>query len=295
MRSIRRMLQREWLSCLSVASVAAVDAVLAVIFVYQNEFAPADVLGVTTMIQYLLDVQIGYQYLMVNIPLLLFAYYKLNKSYAVKNAIYVVFFSAVSILFQTFIAHFDLHSIEYVADSSEALFLVAIGYGAFEGVAYAMAVVLGGATGGTDIVAAGVNRYKPRFHIVWILFSLKVVIAGASYFVYGKRLLPVIASIVCSFAGSVVGDTVLKGRETALKFEVITEEPEAVAREVMDTLGRGCTCVRSTGMYQNTQNCVLICVVNKRQRYDFEQIIAGHPNTFAYCCQVKCIYGDFDR
>ncbi len=286
---------REWLKCLYIALVASLDAVLAVIFVYQNEFAPTSVLGVTTMIQYLLGFQTGYQYLIVNAPLLLFAYFKLTKSYAVKNAFYIVFFSTVSVLLQNIIAHFDLHRIEYVADSTEALFLVAIGYGAFEGVAYATTVILGGSTGGTDIVAAGVNRYKPRFNIVWILFALKVTIAGASYFVYGQRLLPVIVSIVCGFAGSIVSDTVLKGRETALKFEVITENAEELARELMDTLEHGCTCVRSSGMYENTQNCLLICVVNKRQRYDFEQIIAKYPNTFAYCCPVKCTYGYFDK
>ncbi len=289
------MKNREWLKYVIISFMASLDACLAVIFVYQNEFAPTSLLGITTMIQYIFGFQTGYQFLIVNIPILLLAFFKLNRAYAIKNAFYVTFFSVVSVLVQNIISMFDLHRFEYVADSTEALFLVAIAYGAFEGIAYSTVVIMGGSTGGNDVLVAFMNKYRPRLNIVWILFSMKVMIAGASYFVYGHRIMPVIVSVVCGFAGSVVSDTILNGRETALKFEVITANPNELADELMQKLGHGVTCVKSVGMYENTQNSLLICVVNKRQRYDFEQIISKHENTFAYCCPVKCTYGCFDR
>ncbi len=289
------MKNREWLKYVIISLMASLDACLAVILVYQNEFAPTSLLGITTMIQYVFGFQTGYQFLIVNIPILTLAFFKLNRAYAVKNAFYVTSFSVVSVLVQNIIAAFDLHHIEYAATSTEALFLLAIAYGAFEGIAYSTVVILGGSTGGNDVLAAFMNKYKPRFNIVWILFTMKVLIAGASYFVYGRKILPVIVSVVCGFAGSMVSDTILKGRDTALKFEVIAEKPAELASELMQKLGHGVTCVQSTGMYQNTQNSLLICIVNKRQRYDFEQIIAGYKNTFAYCCPVKCTYGYFDK
>ncbi len=287
--------KREWLKYAVISVMASLDACLVVLLVQKNEFAPTNIIGITTMIQYIFGFQSGYQYLIANIPIVLVAFFKLDRAYAVKNAFYITFFSVVSLLVQNIIAAFGLHNIQYTATSSEALFLLAMAYGSFEGIAYSTVVMLGGSTGGIDMLAALTNKYKPRFNTVWIMFTIKVLIASVSYFVYGRKILPVIVSVVCGFAGSVVSDTILKGRGTALKFEVITENPAELASELMQKLGHGVTCVQSMGMYQNTQNSLLICVVNKRQRYDFEQIISGHKNTFAYCCPVKCTYGHFER
>ncbi len=286
---------REWLKYSAVFLLAWLDAAVAVLLVYPNPFAPSSILGVATMLQYLLGVQTGYQFLLINAPLLTLAFFKLNRFYAIKSAVYVISFSTASVLIQNIIAGLSLDRLVYVADSPDALFLVAIAYGIFEGAVYAVIVMLGGSTGGTDIIAASVNRYLPRFNTVWILFTIKVGISGMSYFVYGRRILPVTVSVVCGFAGSMISDTLLKGRETALKFEVITEHAEALSGELMQGLGHGCTCIPACGMYESRQNVLLICVVNKRQRYDFEAIIAKYPNTFAYCCSVKCTYGCFDK
>ncbi len=291
----RAFRNRKWLKYLSIFLFASTDACLAILLVYPNAFAPSSILGVATMIQYLLGVQTGYQFLLINAPLLIIAFFKLSRSYAIKSAVYVISFSVASIFIQNLISIFGLHRFGYVAESPDALFLVAIVYGVAEGIVYSTIVSLGGSTAGTDIVAALVNRYLPRFNTVWILFTLKVCIAGMSYFVYGRQILPVIVSIVCGFAGSVVSDTILKGRETALKFEVVTEHAEELSEDLMNRLGHGCTCIPSRGMYESRENALLICVVNKRQRYDFETIIAKYPNTFAYCHSVKCTYGYFDK
>ncbi len=295
MKQISFLWKSELRKCICISLMAALDAILAVILVYPNAFAPSSLLGVATMIQYLLGVRTGYQFLLVNLPLLFFAYFKLDRSHAVKAACYVGSFSAASLLLQAVLEAFELQGAVYTADSPEALFLVAIGYGAFEGLAYAAVISMGGSTGGTDILAVGINRYHPRFNTVWILFALKISIAVASYFVYGRQLLPVIVSVVCGFAGSVVSDGLLRGRETALKFEVITDCGEALAAELTQKLGHGCLCVFAGGMYEEQRNALLICVVSKRQKYDFERILAGYPHAFAYCHRVRYSSGAFER
>ncbi len=231
---------------------------------------------------------------LINIPLLLFAFIRLSKMYAVKNMLYVLSFSGVSVLLKLIIDAFGLDFMEYKTENTEILFAIAIGYGVFNGIVYALTVMMGGSTGGTDILAQIINYYKPHYNVVWILFAIKVCISVSSFFVYGRRITPVLVSIVCALACSTICDTIFKGQATALKFEIITSRPNELAKELMNELEHGCTMLNATGMYENQPRTVLICIVNKRQRRQTESIINRYPDAFAYCCPVKATYGYFD-
>lgn len=274
---------------------AALDALVSVSLVYPNEFAPEGVYGAVTMAQYLLDFSAGYIFFMVNIPMVTVAFFRLDKRFAIKNLLYVIFFSATCPLLQYLIARFDIGWLEYRAASPESAVVLAICVGVFNGVAYATTVSVGGSTGGTDILAALLNKVKPSFNTVWIIFTANAGVALASYFVYGRRPFPVLMSVICSFAGGFVSDAILRGADSALKFEIITPTPDALATEIMRELKHGCTKLPAHGMYSNEQYHLLICVVNKRQRADFERIISRYDNTFAYCSRVRRTYGHFDR
>lgn len=284
-----------WLAYILVSLIAAIDAWVSVIFVYPNSFAPAGVHGFTTMIQHALGFSAGYTFLLVNIPMLIAAFFLLSRSYSVKNLLYVVFFSGMCLVFQGLLSAFDLSRLEYHAVSPEGYAVLAVGIGAFNGIAYTLTVLLGGSTGGTDILAALINRRKPAFNTVWVLFTINVSVAVTSFFVYGREYLPVAVSILCALIGGSVSDSLLKGAGSALKFEIITPRPEELADRIMSQLQHGCTRIDAYGMYARKEYSMLVCVINPRQRTDLEAIIAGCDGTFAYCSPVKCTYGHFDR
>jgi uncharacterized membrane-anchored protein YitT (DUF2179 family) len=102
-------------------------------------------------------------------------------------------------------------------------------------------------------------------------------------------------SVVCSFVGGFVSDTIIKGAGAALKFEIITSHPEELSREIMERLRHGCTRIPARGMYSGTETALLICVVSTRQRTELERIITRHEDTFAYCSHVRRTYGYFRR
>ena len=278
-----------------ISLIAAVDAFVSVIFVYPNDFAPEGVYGLVTMAQHILNFSAGYMFFIVNIPMVVAAFFVLNKRFAIKNFLYVIFFSVMCLVFQNIISSFDLSQIEYRAQTPESSVVLAIGIGAFNGITYALTVTMGGSTGGTDILAALINKFKPAFNTVWIIFTANAGVAAASYFVYGRDMFPVLMSVICSFVGGFVSDTLLKGANSALKFEVITTEPDKLANEIMTELEHGCTKLPAYGMYLGEKSSMLICVVNTRQRADFERIISRHTGTFAYCSQVRRTYGYFER
>lgn len=286
---------RSWISYVIIGVLAIVDALVSIAFIYPNDFAPVGIIGFSTMIQHIFGISVGYLYILVNAPMLVLAFFVLNKSYSLKNLCYIAFFSVATVIFQQIIRLFDLSWIEYTAATSEAAIIVASGYGAFMGVVYASAVALGGSTGGTDILAATVNHVKPSFNTVWILFVINAAVAIMSYFVYGRRTMPVILSVLCSLITGYVSDRLLKGASSALKFEIVTESPEALAGDIMNILERGCTKLPSVGMYSGKQSAVLVCIINKRQRFEMERIISKYRGSFGYCSAVSSTYGYFDK
>lgn len=287
--------KRPSLTYILICIIAGFDALVSVVLVYPNDFAPEGVYGAVTMAQHILGFSAGYMFFIVNIPMVAAAFFILDKRFAVKNFLYVVSFSAICPALQWLVSRYGLTWLEYRARTPEGAVLIAVGVGAFNGVAYSLTVAMGGSTGGTDILAALANKVKPSFNVVWLIFTANASVALGSYFVYGRQVFPVLMSVVCSFVGGFVSDTIIKGAGAALKFEIITSRPEELSREIMERLRHGCTRIPARGMYSGTETALLICVVSTRQRTELERIIARHEDTFAYCSHVRRTYGYFRR
>jgi uncharacterized membrane-anchored protein YitT (DUF2179 family) len=105
--------------------------------------------------------------------------------------------------------------------------------------------------------------------------------------------IPVIYAIVNMFCSSKSWDLLLKGFETAYKFEVICDDATAIAAELMQKLDRGVTVLEAKGMYTNSKKQLLICIVPKKQITQFKKIIKSYPNTFAYITSASEVMGEF--
>lgn len=283
-----RPLQYFLLICLSVVSALTYE-----IFVYPNDFAPSGVAGISTMIQYLFDISVGYLTFLINLPMLVVAFFVLNRRYAIRNFVYLLSFSIASLIFR----YMDVASTNIIfrAEDGGGAILAAVAGGFFCGAIFSMTVKLGASTGGTDILAAFINKRYPEMDTVWVIFILNVVVAVISFFVYGFNYAAVILCIVYSFATGRVSDMLIKGPQSAAKFEVITSDPDALAKELIETLRHGCTIVPAKGAYSGQDRAMLICVVNRRQVVDFERIVAKYNDTFAYVSTVNKTLGLFSR
>lgn len=284
-----------WLAYLFICLVAVADAIVSIVLLYPNDFAPVGIQGFVTMIQHMLGISVGYLYLFVNAPLLILAFFILTKGYSFKNLSYILTFSVSTVVAQKIIAHFDLSFLEFHAKTDEQAIIAAALYGVFFGIGYPIAVWLGGSTGGTDIMAALINKLRPSFNTVWVLFAMNASVAAMSYFVYGRRALPVVLSVVCSLISGFISDYMLKGASSALKFEIVTSAPEEMSAEIIEKLDHTCTKLPATGMYSGTDCAMLVCIINKKQRIEMEKIIAGYQGSFGFCSPVKSTYGYFEK
>ena len=278
---------------LAIALFAVAYAMVYEIFVFPNDFAPAGVNGIVTMIQYLFHFKVGYLSLIVNIPMLAVAFFVLNRSYAFRTLTFILVFSATLLISE----QLGIAESEIVCRSEDVggRLLAAIAAGLFNGFLYSMSVRMGGSTGGSDVVGEFIHRAHPEYNTVWIIFTINVVVALGSFFVYDFRYEPVILCAVYIFVNSRTSDAIFKGNRAAAKFEVITTQPEQLSRELIAALHHGCTVIRAEGMYTHSNRAMLICVINRRQVVDFERIIRKYDNTFAYISTVNGIVGNFKK
>ena len=225
-----------WTALRSYAITAGLACLMGVsyeLFVFPNAFAPAGINGLATMLQYLLHINIGYLSLLKNVigdillPVVLFQAF-FTADYGTRMLlVFVLVFSAVTLV----LGQMDLSAIAY--DSGSSAILGPVAAGVVSGAVYGWVIRQNGSTGGTDIVAAWVRKKHPEASLVWLIFSLNAAVAVLSFFVYGCQFEPVILCLIYCYLSSSISDTILKGGKSAMKFEVVTRQPEELSRQLM--------------------------------------------------------------
>lgn len=259
------------------------------IFVYPNEFAPSGIPGIATMIQHTTGFSVGYLVFLVNIPLLFLVHKYVDRKYIIHTAFFAVLFSGFLILLD----YIDLSSIAY--NTEHSLILGPATGGVISGFCYGTVMRRNGCTGGSDLIAVWINHNKPHMNLLWVLFGFNAVVASISFFVYNFKFEPVILCILYCFLSSKVSDMMLKGFKEAVKFEVVTEQPQELKKAIMDALHHGVTEISAVGGFTNKNKTLLICLVNKRQIVEFQKILEKFPGSFAYLSTVKETMGNFRR
>ena len=259
------------------------------IFIFPNNFAPAGLNGLATMVQYLFHFYVGYMSLIINIPLCIICYFTISRHFAKKTLCFVLTFSAANILFRSL----DFTAVAFYAKDGGEAIMAAVAAGFFVGLIYNVLWHADSCTGGTDIVARFINKKKPEFDYVWIIFALNALVAVCSFFVYGGTYQPVILCIIYIFTTSRINDGLVKGAKAAAKFEVVTDQPEALSKELIDKLGHTTTMIQAQGMYSHTGKTLLVCVVNRHQAATFERIIGRYPGSFVVASPVTATMGNF--
>lgn len=262
------------------------------IFILSNEFAPAGINGVATMIQYKLGFSIGYMNLLINIPLCMVAFFILSKDYSLKSLLFCLAFSLFLLMFKY---SFDLSEYAFKPQNGVSSPLAAVAAGVINGFIYGNLMKINASSGGTDIVSACVRCAKPHLGLSWIIFTINCVVAGMSFFVYDCKYEAVIMCIIYSYLTSRVSDGIVKGIREQIKFEIITNCGEEISKDIITHLHHSVTLIPAKGMYSGNETNLLICIINKHQIFELQKILRKYPGTFAYISGVNETVGNFKK
>ena len=261
------------------------------VFIITNNFAPAGLNGIATMIQYKTGFSISYMSLLINIPLSIAAYFLVEKQFAVKTLFFSLVYSFVFLTLQ----NSNLTNIQYITQGHDTIYPVILS-GVISGVVYGVCFRNNSSTGGTDVVSRYINKIKPGTNFFVVTFTLNGIVAISSIFVYAGTTLnykPMALCIIYCFISTFVGNLLLKSTKTAYKFTVITTHMEEIVQEITENLHHGCTQIDAIGTYTGDKKTVLICIINKHQLNNFQKIISKYSDTFSYFELVNETYGNF--
>lgn len=261
------------------------------LFVFPNSFAPAGINGLATMVQYLFHLNIGFFSLIVNIPLLILAWRKVDRTFTARTLLFILVFAGAALVF----AQLDLSLFVYHTDTGTSTVLGPIVAGIVNGAIYSFVLRHNGCTGGTDVIAELIRKRRPEASLMWLIFALNAAVAAISYFVYHFQLEPVILCLIYCYISSWVSDRMMKAGKRALKFEVITDRPNELAAQLMREMHHGVTVLPAEGMFSGTKRGLLICVVNRHQIVRFHEILGNFPGAFAYVSDVNETMGNFQK
>ncbi len=263
-------------------------------FIVENDFAPAGINGIATMIQYKTGFSISYSSLIINIPLCIFAYFFISKQYGIRSLVFTLVYSFAYL----FLQKLGLEQFKYDAQGHDTIFPVIIS-GVLSSFVCGICFKNEASSGGTETISKYISKIKPDFNFFIVTFIINACVAFASLFVYSDNgafnYKPVALCISYCFITYFVGNVIIKGTKNAYKFTVITTHPDEIIEEITKTLKHSATKVLVQGGYTNENKTMLLCVVNKHQLNDFKQIISKYPCTFAFSETVNETYGNFKQ
>ncbi len=265
-------------------------------FFFQNSngFAPGGVGGLATITYHLVDYSIPWAYLMMafNLPIFILVTIFVNR----KLGIYLIIYMLVQSFGTELLALIGCkpYSAIHNGEDFEIVF-ACIATGVISGFGFSIMLRRFGASGGTYAISSLIKKVKPASNVAYVAFLLDSSVVGVAFFVYGMRITPVICTLLNLFIANIVVDYFLSGIKNGYKFEVITNNPEELSKELIEKLHHGVTEIKVLGMYSQTEKYMVVCIIRKKQIGEMMKIIKKYSGSFASFSKVNEVFGRFRK
>ena len=265
-------------------------------FQNSNGFAPGGVGGLATITYHFVGNFIGeslsWAVLMLsfNIPIFVLVSIFVNRRLGFILMLYMATQSFSAVVFE--MLGCKPYSLANNGADFEIVF-ACIATGLVSGIGFSLMLRRFGASGGTYAISALIKQFKPATNIAYVAFILDASVVFIAFFVYGMKFTPVICTLLNLFVANVVVDNVLSGVKNGYKFEIVTQNPDELAAELMEKLAHGVTEIRVLGKYSGDEKYMLVCIIRKKQIGEMMKIIKKYPGTFASFAKVNEVFGRF--
>ncbi|RST58240.1 YitT family protein [Siminovitchia terrae] len=262
---------------------AAIFAFGLVHFNMQNNLAEGGFTGITLLLYFLFQIDPSYSNLVLNIPLFAIGWKLLGKKSFLYTVIGTVAVSIFLFIFQRF-------QIAIPLDGD--LFLAALFAGVFAGIGLGIIFRFGGTTGGVDIIARLIFKYKGiSMGRTMFTFDATVILVSLLTYLDHKEAM---YTLVAVFVGARVIDFMQEGAYAARGAMVISEKHyDELAAAIMKEMGRGVTMLKGYGSFTKEKREVLYCVVGRNEIVNLKRIIhAIDPHAFVSVIVVHDVMGE---
>jgi len=164
-------------------------------------------------------------------------------------------------------------------------------YGAAaSGIGYGLVYRAQGTSGGSDILARILNRWRgiPMMQSYLMTDTLVILAAG---FVFGWQ--KALYAIIVLYVSGLVVDSTLEGAGTVRTALIVSGQCDAVSQRILSEMERGVTILNGTGAYTGAARPVIYCVVNRSEIQQLKTIVhETDPKAFMVIGQAHEALGE---
>lgn len=238
---------------------AAIMAFGVASFLLPSQLSSGGVSGITTITYYLLDIPMGIMIMIINIPLFIFAGYRIGKEFFVKSLVGTVSLSL-------FIDILD----QYPPITTDR-FLASIYGGVIIGMGTAIILKVGSSTGGTELVANLIKTYNPYISMSKYLTIIDIIIVTLNVVFLGHIEIGLYSAIAIYLYGKLI-DIIFEGIYFTKLLFIISDKNEEISAAIVNEVKRGVTGLYGKGMYKDKDKLVLICAASRRDVYKIKDL-----------------------
>ncbi len=243
------------------AAGCSIYSIAVVMFITPAQMTPGGVTGIAAVIRLFSDIPVGLTVLIINIPLLIFAYFKLGKSLLLNTGVATVLVSlSLSVAERLIVPHnFDP-------------MLCAIFGGMLMGTGLGLVFLRGATTGGFDILVRLVCAKRPHLTFGKVFLALDAAVITLNSIVYQNFELA-LYSALCIYISSKSMDYIVYGSGGGKLIITVTEKAQEIAGEIMQNVKRGVTRIAAIGGYTGREKQVILCAARRHEAARIVNII----------------------
>ena len=270
------------------------------LFLMPYEIVTGGVTGMSAIIYYATGFKLENTYMIINLALLVVALKILGVKFMVKT-IYALFTLYFLLKFAQMLMPVDTagHYIKILGPNQDFMSLL-IGC-CFTGTALAVVFMNNGSTGGTDIIAPCVNKYRD-VSLGPVPIAVGFLIIGSCFFFpqFGdiiSRLHKVVFGLCTMVGENFMLDHVMNIQRQSVQFMIFSKKSKEIAHAIGTQLDRGITILDGHGWYTGQEMKVLCILARKRESTTIFRIIKMiDPDAFVSQSSVIGVYGEgFDH
>lgn len=254
-----------------------------VIFLLPNHIMTGGTPGVSSILEWGFGIDVEYSYVAINGLLLLVALKVLGWRFCIKTVYAVVLFSIAIPVLRSIVGDTQL--------LHDQLFMATVVGAGFWGCGIGISLAAHGSTGGTDVVAAIVNKYKD-ISLGHAILIADLLIITSSYLVL-RDWEQVIYGYVMLFVSTFCVDQVANMPRRSVQFFIITDKYDEIGSQINHYIHRGCTLMKGQGFYSGHEVSMLFVLARRSESGRiFALINEIDPKAFVSQSAVIGVYGE---
>ena len=271
------------------------------VFLMPYQIVAGGITGLSAIIYYATGFHLENTYIIINGILLIVALKILGVKFLMKT-IFAIFTLYFMLMFAQEILPKQENGLPFKLMGEGQDFMSMIIGCVITGIALATVFMNNGSTGGTDIIAASVNKFHPNVTLGNVLIAADFCIIGSCMFFpqfgnYMERAHKVMFGFCVMTMENYVLDYVMNARRQSVQFMIFSKKWQEIANAIGIQMNHGVTILDGHGWYTGHQMKVLCILAKKNESVNIFRLIKMiDPNAFVSQSSVIGVYGEgFDE